>query len=418
MRGGALFCLLLAWLGLSARAAAACPGDCDGDGAVNVAELVVAVGIALGAQAPSACPGLADGAGTVSVARLIAAVNAALDGCPPLPTASPAPPSPTPAMTAGATSSPVPSATAAPPTATATEPPTPEPTPTAPDATPSASPSATASGPNAPPALAEPFLYRGFAGQPIALPLGALDPEGGAVTCSAADLADGMRLDPDNVLRWTPRADQLGPFTLPITCRDGASPPGETDGALALHVAADDACVTPTCDAATGCTARLGPTAVDCCAAHPPRVAAYPPVCPLGRAVEVGRNSAGFGRLQNCDVLRIRTFQQAGADVALHLRVACFTPGSRISLTVRLTAGTRGTVLDGTTSVTLPETAVDGYLEKRALRFAVLGAGPYFDLEGAEGNLTVTARDPNSDVTVSRSLRVVLTMGAVSEIPD
>jgi hypothetical protein len=418
MRLRAAVCLLLAGLLLSARAGAQCTGDCDGDGAVNVAELVAGVSIALGVQAPGACPGLADGAGQVTVARLIAAVSAALDGCPPAPTATAEGPTPSPPATESATASTTPTETSPPPSPTPTQEAL-SPAPTPPDTlTPTASPTATAGEPNKAPEIAAPFLYRAFTGQPIALPIGARDPEGSAVTCSAEALADGMSLDADNVLRWTPRADQLGPFTLPLTCRDTASPPAETAGALALQVTADDACTTPTCDAATGCTARLSATAVDCCDEHPPRVAAYPAVCPLGRAVEVGRNFLGFGRLQNCDALRIRTFQQSGAELLLHLRVACFTPGSRISVVVQLRGGTRGTVVDSTLGVTLPDTEVDGYLEKRALRFRIEGGGPYFDLEGAEGNLTVTARDATSDVTVSRSIRVVMTMGAVSEIPD
>jgi hypothetical protein len=418
MRLRAAVCLLLALLS-AGRAAAQCVGDCDGDGVVNVAELVAGVSIALGVQAADSCPDLADGSGQVTVARLIAAVSAALDGCPPIPTATTGEPTPSPPASASATTTSSPTQAVPPASATPTAGAPPSPTPSALDpSTPTASPTATAAGPNQPPILPTPFLYRGFAGQPIALPIGAVDPEGGAVSCLAEALAAGMSVDTDNVLRWTPRADQLGPFTLPLVCRDAASPAAETDSVLALHVAADDACVTPTCDAAAGCSARLSPTAVDCCAEPPPRVAAYPPDCPLGRAVEVGRNFAGFGRLQNCDGLRIRTFQQAGADIALHLRVACFTPGRRISVSVRLQAGSRGTVVDNVISVTLPETAVDGYLEKRALRFAVQGGGPYFDLEGAEGNLTVTARDPNDDITVSRTLRVVLTMGGLGEVPD
>jgi hypothetical protein len=55
------------------------PGDCDGDGAVTISELVRGVAIALGQRAAAECPP-ADGDrnGMVSVAELIRAVNAAL----------------------------------------------------------------------------------------------------------------------------------------------------------------------------------------------------------------------------------------------------------------------------------------------------------------------------------------------------
>ncbi len=61
----------------------ACPGDCDGDGTVTIAELIRAVNIALGSLPLSACPA-ADvaGDGQVSISDLISAVNASLDGCP------------------------------------------------------------------------------------------------------------------------------------------------------------------------------------------------------------------------------------------------------------------------------------------------------------------------------------------------
>ncbi len=92
-------------------AAAACTGDCDGDGRVLVNELVSAVAVALGEQLLAACPASdADADGAVGVAELVAAVGIALGGCrtnptpaasataePPTaaPTRAPSPPSPT-----------------------------------------------------------------------------------------------------------------------------------------------------------------------------------------------------------------------------------------------------------------------------------------------------------------------------------
>jgi hypothetical protein len=62
--------------------AADCTGDCDGDGAVVISELVRAVSIALG-SAPTAQCGAADANddGMITIAELIGSVNAALGGC-------------------------------------------------------------------------------------------------------------------------------------------------------------------------------------------------------------------------------------------------------------------------------------------------------------------------------------------------
>ncbi len=66
------------------RGSRGCAGDCDGDGAVTVPELVTAVGIAQEQTALAACA-TADGSGdgAVTVEELISATRAALQGCPP-----------------------------------------------------------------------------------------------------------------------------------------------------------------------------------------------------------------------------------------------------------------------------------------------------------------------------------------------
>jgi hypothetical protein len=59
-----------------------CDGDCNGNHAVTVDELVTAVNIALGSQAIGVCDVLdADEDGGVSIDELISAVNSALNGC-------------------------------------------------------------------------------------------------------------------------------------------------------------------------------------------------------------------------------------------------------------------------------------------------------------------------------------------------
>jgi hypothetical protein len=80
---------LVAGLGLTGPVHAACVGDCNGDGAVSINELIVGVDIALGQAPPSACPAVdVNGDGAVSINELIAAVGAALNGCTAVPTAT------------------------------------------------------------------------------------------------------------------------------------------------------------------------------------------------------------------------------------------------------------------------------------------------------------------------------------------
>jgi Ca2+-binding EF-hand superfamily protein len=59
-----------------------CVGDCDGDGAVAVNELVTAVGYALDNRPPLGCASIdANGDAQVTVDELVRAVTNALDGC-------------------------------------------------------------------------------------------------------------------------------------------------------------------------------------------------------------------------------------------------------------------------------------------------------------------------------------------------
>lgn len=80
-----------------AQLPAVCIGDCNGDGAVAINELILGVNIALNMLDISDCPNLDNGQGTVTVDRLIAAVNSALCDCGVCPT--PAPDTPTPTAT-------------------------------------------------------------------------------------------------------------------------------------------------------------------------------------------------------------------------------------------------------------------------------------------------------------------------------
>ncbi|HSQ00453.1 MAG TPA: hypothetical protein VL049_24800 [Candidatus Dormibacteraeota bacterium] len=62
---------------------AQCVGDCAGDGAVTINDLILGVSIALGTAPVSACRAFANAEDEVTISQLILGVNNALDGCPP-----------------------------------------------------------------------------------------------------------------------------------------------------------------------------------------------------------------------------------------------------------------------------------------------------------------------------------------------
>lgn len=84
MRWAALVLALIVCLVTApSRAQDPCPGDCNGDGMVGVAELIRGVNISLGIAPVSNCPAMdLNGNGVVAINELVAAVNAALNGCP------------------------------------------------------------------------------------------------------------------------------------------------------------------------------------------------------------------------------------------------------------------------------------------------------------------------------------------------
>lgn len=132
----ALGCGALALL-IVAPVQAACVGDCNGNGAVTIDELVTLVDVGLNGGGVERCAvGDLDGDGTITINELVAAVGNALQGCPATPTATAeeATPSATATDTIAAT------ATASPP---ATETATPIPASATPTHTAPASPTAT-----------------------------------------------------------------------------------------------------------------------------------------------------------------------------------------------------------------------------------------------------------------------------------
>jgi hypothetical protein len=114
--------LLLLFLRNPARA---CPGDCDGNGSVTVAELVSAVAIALESTALDCSDLDLDADGSLSIAELVAAVGSSVLGCP-TPTPTPLPPTLT--STVAFTTTPTATSTVLTPTPTPTVPVTSTPT--------------------------------------------------------------------------------------------------------------------------------------------------------------------------------------------------------------------------------------------------------------------------------------------------
>ena len=85
-----LLLLTLVLLSPAASRAQQCVGDCDGDNAVTVDEIVTIVNIALGNRPLADCPaGDRTDDGVITVDEIVIALNFALDGCPPTPTATP-----------------------------------------------------------------------------------------------------------------------------------------------------------------------------------------------------------------------------------------------------------------------------------------------------------------------------------------
>ena len=392
---GAVLMLLCA-----ANTALACIGDCDDNGEVTVDELVAGVNIALGSATVETCQTFdSNEDGSVTIDELLSGVNALLIGCLPTPTPT-------------ATPTPTPSASA---TTTPTETVTPTTT-----STPTATPSPT---PNMPPVLPVFGVYRTYPGYPIQLPIGAVDPDGDALTYAADTLPAGAQLDPDGVLHWMPAANQLGPFYVPFTVRDAGLPQQSVQGQLVFKVAPLDACTVATCDPAGGCQSTLLPPTTKCCGGVAvPRVAEPVSDCPGARVVFAGRNNMGFGKLQNCDLLRIINFGQTGASLRFNVETRCMrTDDAPVTVHARLESASsiHRVVADGSTNVNM-QPGPDGYAQRlqQGVQFQVNGGGPFFDLEGAEANLTVTVTDFDG-VSVTQSVRVVLTFDlGLPDIPE
>lgn len=384
--------------------ALACPGDCNADGAITIDEVLYGVGLALADSGLGECPGIdRDGDGRVSVSDLVGAVGSALAGCLATPTAtSSSPPTAIPSPTRSAT--PPPSATPTP-----TSSPTWSPIPTS---TPTPVPTV-----NRPPQLPAPLVYRSYPGFPIEFEIGAVDPEGTAVHCTAGELPAGALLDAaSQFFTWTPSNQQVGAFYVPFVCSDDSEQALSAEGLLTLQLSPLDSCVQPDCDPASGCESTQPSVDEPCCLADPAMRLSEPEAgCPEGKVAFVGRNIRGIGRLQNCDWMQVRNFQQAGAEVRFHVAARCLSTLNRVTVHTHMETAER-LLFDDSRQVFL-EDRPDGLDQRLELRVPIESEGPFFDLEEAEANLTVTLTD-SLGVSVSESVRLRLTFDAQPDLPD
>ncbi len=412
------------WACVVPVAAAACVGDCDGDGLVTVDELLRGARMTLGTLPNTACPAMGNGGDRVTVVEVVAAVDALLHGCPATPTVPLLTNSPTPAVPATATASPSETPTPSPldtatPTDTPTDTPTPLPT-TTPTCTPTqtASPSPTATATPLPTPIIPPRpVYRSFPGLPIQFSIGATDPQGTTLHYAATSLPDGAQLDPTSGLfSWTPGSGQVGPFYVPVMVTNEATPPASALATLSFQISPPDACVTPICDPQNGCQSTLVPPVTECCAGAPAaRLAQAIGDCPEGQVLFVGRNTQnGFGRLQDCDQLTVNSSAQSGSFVDLNVEARCVRTDMAV-IRARLQTATE-TLFDAMTVPTDLSVRADGYAEKHSIFFRVK-SGNVGGLQDAAANLTVTLTDADN-VVLTTEVRVLLTLSMLPDLPD
>lgn len=347
--------VVLVLLALVGRALALpCVGDCTGDGVVTVDEIVRGVTMALEGAGAGDCPSFdRDGDGSVTVDELVAAVVAALEGC----------------------------------------------------------------TTNQAPLIGSLPVYRTLLGESVAAPLSAVDPEGGSLRWEVESLPAGASLDPaSGVLRWTPDADDSGAHYARFRVTDDGDPSAGASGVLPIKVSPPDACTTATCDPVTGCTGTMVPVATDCCTTEPTVRPAEPEAyCDGGRIAFLGRNEQGFGRMLNCDRLRIRSFAQGGLVVRFHIEARCVAIDRPATLHTTLRTAS-GTLVERSETVEL-DPRDDGFAQELAIVHVISNEVEPEELEDAEAELSVRLVDANG-VGVDSAVRVVLTFEPVADLPN
>jgi hypothetical protein len=334
--------------------AAACVGDCNADGMVTVDELLQGVNSALGNTPVTACTAVdVNDDGEVTINELLAAVNATLNGCPL----------------------------------------------------------------NHAPDVPCFGIYEAYQGSTIGLPIDAADMDGDSLHYTAGNLPDGAQLDAQTgIFSWTPTAQQVGTVYVPFTVTDNGTPPLSSDGLLTLRVAPEDRCLEVTCAPASGCDSTPIALSEPCCTDQLPRVSEPVAACPDGRALFVGRNTtAGFGRLQDSDRLQLVNTFQTSATVRLNIQARCVNTSAPATLHVRLETPTR-LVFDSGVPIFL-DPADNGYLQRVGVPFQVQAAGPFFDFDGTDADLTVTLTDVDG-VAITTRVRPTLTFSRLADLTD
>jgi hypothetical protein len=260
-------------------------------------------------------------------------------------------------------------------------------------------------------------VYRAYAGAPVEFPIGASDPEGDSILYEALDFPAGAELDPETgMLHWTPAPDQLGPFYLEFAASDTWDPPASTAGILIFQVEVADACAELSCDPAAGCQAVLRPLGQICCGGEPQTRVSEPSAgCPGGRVAYLGRNMFGFGRIRNCDRLRLAALGQGGVQANLNFEARCLNITQPVGLRARLETADE-LLFDLTAQRTLVPKA-GGFAERRGVAFPTEPLADIFGLEGKEANLTAWLTDRDG-VVLEVKVRVVLTLDHLPDLPE
>jgi hypothetical protein len=271
--------------------------------------------------------------------------------------------------------------------------------------------------PNQAPVLPPQHVVRSYPGFPLEIPIGAVDPDGDALRYAASNLPAGAVFDDlAGVFRWTPAAEQLGPFYIPFAVCDNGSPALVTRGVLVFRIAVLGPCARPRCDPGLGCDDDVAPLGEACCQAEPEVRLAEPAAgCPGGRVLHVGRDLNGFGRLENCDWLRVAPLGQGGHIVRLNVEARCINADQPVAVRLRLETPTH--LLFDRESARVPHLREDGFAERLGFAMGVAEQVPIAEIEGAEALLTCILTDAGG-VQIERRLRVVLTRGPLPDLPE
>ncbi len=260
-------------------------------------------------------------------------------------------------------------------------------------------------------------IYRTYTGLAINIPLNASDPDGHDLTYQAENLPEGAELDAENgVLTWTPSPEQTGPFYIPVEVTDNGLPPITAEEILVFQVNPPDACVTTDCDPETGCTSEVFNLEQQCCEDEPTVRPAEPVAdCPSGQVLYAGRNSIGFGRLYNCDFIRVRTGAQGGVTVRLNFEARCIDTSENVSIRARLETS-EYVLFDDIRNLSL-KNRNDGFAQILGVIFAVDEEIPLDHFFGVAGLLTIELTD-SQGVELSRKLRLTITRDFLRNLPD